>query len=123
HAEKPLTSLAYVSEDLLVRSNRVEAQIDSYLTMAEAMLPLSELDPELQKELIADAKTLASDLKKSLPKPGAYTSFAFRSPRGLEGSSYNWTEDLAYDGSQPLSILDHVGGSPIGFAAARWKYA
>jgi hypothetical protein len=123
HADKPLTSVVYVSGDLLERSNRVEAQLDSYVAIAEAMLPQSELEPRLQQELIADAKTLASDLKKALPKPGPYTSFAFRSPRGLEGYSYNWSENWAYDGSQPLSILDHVGGSPIGFAAARWKYA
>jgi hypothetical protein len=122
HADKPLTSVVYVSGDLLERSNRVETQLDSYLAMAEALLPQSELEPRLQKELLADAKTLADDLKKSLPKPGPYTSFAFRSPRGLEGYSYNWSENRAFDGSQPLSILDHVGGSPIGFAAARWKY-
>jgi hypothetical protein len=122
HAEKPFTSIGYVSQRFLEKGNRADAQLDSYVRMLEQLLPLSEVDPELQKEMIADARSLAADLKKYIPKPGAVMGFSFLSPRGLEGYSYNWGEQLGIDGSQKLSILDHVGGSPLGFAAGRRKY-
>jgi hypothetical protein len=123
HADKPFTSISYVSQRLLEQSNSVDAQIDGYVAMAEQLLPLSELDAELQKELIADARSLAADLKKYIPKAGARTAFGFHSARGLEGYSYDWGEQLGIDGSKPLTILDHVGGDPLAFAAARGKFA
>ena len=122
HADKPFTSISYVSQRFLEKSNRADAQLDGYVRMLEQLLPLSEVDPALQKEMIADARSLAADLKKYIPKPGAAMAFSFLSPRGWEGYSYNWGEQLGIDGSQQLTILDHVGGSPLAFAAGRRKY-
>ncbi|MCI0359971.1 MAG: hypothetical protein L0211_15950 [Planctomycetaceae bacterium] len=123
HADRPLTSISYISQQFLEKSNSTDLQIDNYVSMAEQALPLSGLDADLQKELIADARSLAADLKKYIPKPGARMSFGFMSARGLEGFSYDWGEQLGIDGSKPLTILDHVGGDPLGFAAARGKFA
>jgi hypothetical protein len=123
HAGERFTSISYVSERMMREGNTVDKQLDGYVSMAESMLPLAELDPGLQEELIGDIRKLVDDLKKYIPKPGAHTSFSFISQRGLEGYSYDWSEHLASDGSQKLTILDHLGGKPLAFAAGRTKYA
>ncbi len=48
-------------------------------------------------------------------------SFEFMTPAGYESYSYNWSENVALDGTQPLTILNHVGGDPLLFFAARGK--
>src|SRR5205823_366487 len=58
---------------------------------------------------------------KALPKPGASMSYTFMTPRGYEGFAYNWGEHKGVDSSKPLTILDHLGGDPILFAAGRGK--
>lgn len=123
HAEKPITSVSYVSQRFAEKSNSLEMQIDNYVRMVEQLLPLSELDEQSQKELISDARSLAADLKKYIPRPGSQMGFSFVSPRGLEGYWYDKSQHPGADGSQRLSILDHVGGNPLAFAAGRRKYA
>jgi hypothetical protein len=123
HASERFTSISYVSERMMREGNTLDKQLDGYVSMAEAMLPLSELDPAMQEEIIGDVRKLVDDLKKYIPKPGAHTSFSFISQRGLEGYTYDWSEHLAIDGSQKLTILDHLGGKPLAFAAGRTKYA
>jgi len=123
HVDKPLTSISYASQQFLAQANSTNTQIDNYVSMAEQALPLSQIDAELQKELLADVRSLAADLKKYIPKPGARMAFGFISARGLEGFSYDWGEQLGIDGSKRLNILDHVGGDPLGFAATRGKFS
>ena len=40
-------------------------------------------------------------------------SLAFLTDRGVEGYMYDWGEQPGLDASQPLGLLEHVGGSPI----------
>jgi hypothetical protein len=49
-------------------------------------------------------------------------SFSFLTPRGYESFSYNWTENLTLDDSKPLSLLNHLGGSPVLAFVGRTKY-
>ena len=56
HAAKPFTSVSYVSQKMMQSSNSLDRQIDSYVAMAEQGLPLSGLDPNLQVEMLADAR-------------------------------------------------------------------
>lgn len=123
HASERFTSISYSSEQLMRESNTLDRQLDGYAAMVERMLPLSEIDPVMQEEIIDDVKNLAEDLKKYIPKPGAKTSFSFISQRGLEGYSYDWSQQIGIDGSKKLTILDHVGGKPLAFSAGRKLYA
>lgn len=123
HAGERFTSISYVSEQMMRESNTLDRQLDGYVEMAERMLRLTELDPGLQDELIADAKQLVEDVKKYIPEPGARTAFSFISPRGLEGFTYDWSQQIGIDGSKKLTILDHLGGKPLAFSAGRTKYA
>src|SRR5690606_27563431 len=49
--------------------------------------------------------------------------FSFLTDRGVEGYTHDWTENKYYDGSRPLSLLDHVGGNPLLAYVARGKYS
>lgn len=122
-ADKRFTNIVYASERFLTSANDSSTQIDNYVVLVEKMLPEAGLDEETEKELMTDVRGLAVDLKSLFPKAGAYLGFGFLSPRGTEGYAYDWSERLSTDGSQRLSILDHVGGNPLGFYAWRSKYA
>jgi hypothetical protein len=121
--DKPFTSVVYVSQKARDQANQTNAQMEQWIRIAEQSLPESGLDEALQKELLSDARSLADDLKRFVPKAGARLAFGFRSPRGLEGFAYDWGQEHALDGSQRLTILDHVGGNPVSFSAARYKHS
>ena len=123
HAQKPITSVMYVSETFMTKANSTSQQIDQFTGTVEQFLPFAGLDPDLHDELVTDVKALGEDIKSSVPRVGAVSSFSFRSARGLEGYYYNWGENQTFDGSKPLSILNHVGGDPLCVFAGRGKYS
>jgi hypothetical protein len=49
-------------------------------------------------------------------------SFSYLTPRGYETFKYDWTQNLTIDASKPLSIVNHVGGSPLFAIAGRGQY-
>ncbi|OHB80445.1 MAG: hypothetical protein A2W31_01210 [Planctomycetes bacterium RBG_16_64_10] len=121
HAGEPFTSIAYVSEPLMKEISAADRQIDDLVALAENLLPLAELTQAQKEALIRDARELGNDIKRYLPTPGAVLGFTFLSPRGYEGYSYSWARNAPLDGSQPLSILEHVGGRPLMFYVTRGK--
>ena len=123
-ADKRITSVNYASEEFMKRMGTANLQrLDDLVGLAEQGIPLAQLEEKQTEDLIADAKSLVADIKKFIPKPGAVMGFSFLNGSGYEGYKYDWSENLYYDGSKPLSILDHVGGNPIAFYAARGKYS
>jgi hypothetical protein len=72
---------------------------------------------------VADARKLATYIKSVIPRPGAASGVGFLTAQGYEGYAYSWGENKSVDGSKPLTILNHVGGDPLFFAAGRAKYA
>jgi hypothetical protein len=123
YASREITDIGYVSEALMQEAGSVERQIDEMLGMAQQLVPLAELDTQVEQELLDDVKKLGEEMKQHLPEPGAAASFAFLNDRGYEGYSYNYGENTTLDASQSLSILEHVGGNPILAVAGRSKYS
>ncbi len=123
HADKPITSIDYVSKDFMEAAGSVENQLNAYLDALKNLLPTAPLPEDVIDEILEDAETVRTELPNLVPKPGAMMSFAFMTDRGYEGYAYNWSENKMFDGSQPLTILDHVGRNPVLFYAARGKYA
>ncbi len=117
--DKPVTSVSYVSGEFLRAISRPKEQIDSYVDLAKAALPRAELDKELQDALLADVEELASDVKRWIPDQGTAVGVQYMTDDGFEGYTQNWTENLLLDGSKPLDILSHTGGSPLIMIAAR----
>jgi len=123
HAQHRVAGVGYVSGEFVQKANSAQQQIDQYARMAEGLLPLAQLEPALEQELAADVRRLGEDLKNAIPQVGASSSILFLNDHGYEGFSYSWTEHNWSDGSQPLTILEHVGGDPILVLAGRGKYA
>jgi hypothetical protein len=123
YASREITDVGYVSEALMQEAGSVERQIDELLGMAQQLIPLAELETQVEQELLGDVQKLGEEMKQHLPTPGAVASFSFLNGRGYEGYSYNYGENTTIDASQNLSILQHVGGNPILAIAGRSKYS
>ncbi len=123
HAQRRITSVAYVSDGLMRRASFMGQRLDQLATFSGQYLAQSGLPAELQQEIRSDVSALASDIKHAIPQGGAASAFSFLTERGYEGYTYSWGENKKLDGSQPLTILNHLGGDPLMFAAGRQKYA
>jgi len=108
-----------LSEDLMQRLGSSEGQIDSLVEIAEAAIPSAPIDNDLKEELTEDVHKLAEKIKEFVPENGSVFGYSFLTSNGYEGFSYNRGDTARVDGSQPLSILNHLGGSPLMFFAGR----
>ena len=117
--DKPVTSVSYVSGEFLQAISRPKQQIDTYAELAKAVLPKAELDKELETAALSDLQDLAEDIKRWIPEQGTAVGVQFMTDDGYEGYTQSWAENLLLDGSQPLDVISHAGGSPLVMIAAR----
>ena len=103
------------------RITAIQQQVDQLTTMGKTALPLLPIDESIKTDLAADLDALGQQLKDAAPRMGAVMGYEFLTDEGYESLSYNWGEQKSLDGSQPLTILNHLGGTPIGFYATRTK--
>ncbi|MAG93251.1 MAG: hypothetical protein CMJ48_05825 [Planctomycetaceae bacterium] len=123
HAQERISSISYVSEKFADQAGALDQQIDSMLAIAKGALPQLPADDETRAEIEKDLDAAKDSLIELLPEPGALLTFEYITDSGFEGYSYSYAENKLLDGSKPLSLLDHVGGSPIGFSLGRSKYS
>ena len=123
-AGKRISAMGYVSDHYARSAGGGMQSIDAVLNGAMKGISRNiEIDGDLKKGLEVDLVLLRKDILSFIPKAAGMTSYAFMTDRGFEGYLYNRSEDLYGDGSKRLSILDHVGGSPLFFFAGRQKYS
>jgi hypothetical protein len=121
-ADKRLTSIGYLSAALNVQINESNvAQINDLFTALDKALPGMPLTPDQVKRIRADAAALAKDIRALIPKVGAGMEFSFLSDRGGESYSYQWGQFPTLDGSKPLGLPSHFGGTPVLGVVARAK--
>jgi hypothetical protein len=120
-ADKPLVSLGYLSKPMAARVGYGKQDIDQLLGVVDEVLTQVELPDEGKQEIRKDAAALAADIKGLLPEPGAMFAFGFLAPGGSESYSYDWSAHPELDASQPLPLLEHVGGGPVVAAVNRAK--
>jgi hypothetical protein len=118
---KRLTSISYSSKALAVQSQMKNEDIDKLATTVGHALDAAGIAEDRRKAIQKDVTALAADLKKNLTVPGASLSFNYLSERGYEGYDYQYGEFPDRDGSQRLTLLDHLGGDPILAAVGRSK--
>jgi hypothetical protein len=122
YADQRLVSISYSSKGMNEAVERSgTSAIDSYMDMAEKFLPKAKLTAEQQAKIKKDLADLSKEIKSEMPKAGASVSFGYITSKGYEGYTHDWSEYPYLDGSKPLSILENVGGSPLGFFAVRSK--
>ena len=121
YVNKRLVSVGYLSEALNRQANGQKNNIDSLLEIAKRWLKSAELSEKQKQQIGKDLQDLAKDVKGLVPEPGAMMGLSFLVDHGVEGYQYAWGGHGCVDGSQPLSLLQHVGGNPLVGAAARHK--
>jgi hypothetical protein len=121
HASEPLVGISYGSQALAQAMGSVNQQMDQLVGMAKQLLPMAPISPDLQEELIGDLEKLGSYVQSNVPEPGTTLVYSFMTDAGYESYLNNWGENKTLDPSQELTILNHMGGSPIAFYAARGK--
>lgn len=118
---KKLRGLTYVSADAVKASQQsAMAPIQAMVAAVPQMLP-DDIDDMLRRQIEADAAEFSKDLQAEFPEPGAMLNVTTFSQRGFDSMTYNWSENPLLDGSQPLSLLNHVGGDPIAYYVGRGK--
>lgn len=121
-ADKPVTSLSYVSKALMASISTNKKDIDGLIAQGENALKMLPLPEDQVKKMSSDLHELGNDLKHYIPVPGAQVGVSFLTPGGQESYDYDYGQHLSLDGSKPLTLLNHVGGSPILAYVSRSKY-
>jgi hypothetical protein len=121
-ADKPLTGISYVSKAFAEKSNQQQQQLESLLGMANSLVPQLPIEDDLKKEILKDVQGLDKKLYESDATIGAKLSLAFRSERGFESYSYNWSSQEILDGSKKLTLFEHLGSTPLAFGIGRTQY-
>jgi hypothetical protein len=117
HADQRIVSITYMSEALARNLSSPEKTVQDIATTADEFLEQAEIDEEQRKKLVDDIRSL--DLSKYMPKPGDTASVAFLTARGYEGFKYHAGTQPMLNSSKPLTILNHVGGTPMLCVASR----
>jgi len=122
HAGERITSINYLSKAMNAKVAPNKKDLENYMGLATAWLPKSGLSEKQQARMKKDLADLVKDMQGYIPEVGAVVSYGFLSKRGTESYRYDWSQNIMSDGSKPLTILNHVGGSPLMFVAGRSKY-
>ena len=114
-----LRSISYVSEE----GARLAMDMSPIVSILNSIPYIAQTneEPELREKLQEDAREAAKDIQKLMGEPGAILSASTFSPRGFDVVTYNWSRSPILDGSKKLTLLDHMGGSPIAWMVAREK--
>src|SRR5262249_16126194 len=121
YADRKLTSVSYVSRDLIAGWNASQDNFDALVDLAKVGLPKTPVSADQQKRILRDLTQLAKEMKTDPSTFGADVSFSFMTGRGYEGYNYDYTKDPSRDGSKPLTLLNHLGGNPVFAAVGRSK--
>lgn len=122
HADQNVLTLAYASEDFMQAAASQQQSFGDMAVMAKALLSMADLTEDEQESIGEDIDDLKDDILKWLPEPGAIAATTFSTDRGYETYKYNWGEmPSTMDGSQKLSLIDHVGADSLGWFVTRGK--
>jgi hypothetical protein len=119
---KRLVGVGYASKELNSLITGTKQDVEGLVDLARELVPYAEIDEELEKQILADVEALAKDISPFIPAPGASMSFSYLTPRGYESYQYDWTQNLTLDATKPLTLVNHVGGSPLFALFGRGQY-
>lgn len=117
-AGKPLTSISYASAKLRQAVATSPEDITEFADGIKGLIGQAGIPADLAKSLNKDLDDLAKSIGKTFVKPEATVSFSVRTKRGWETFDYDYTPTGGAS-EKPLTLLNHVGGTPI--LAAVWR--
>lgn len=112
-AKERLTSISYTSQAFNAKIATGKEDIDGLVEFAKGALTKANLTADQRKRIDKDLDDLATGLKSGITEPGASLGFAFLTKRGQESYSYALDSAARAGTVKPLTLLNHVGGSPI----------
>ena len=118
-ADKRLVSVEFVSKEanaILGGGNDLESVPNTIVNMLPSKMPA-----ELKHRIRGDLESMVKDFAEYMPTPGATMGATTLTDRGYDCLSYNWGGNEQLDGSKPLDVLDHLGGTPLAAVASRHK--
>src|SRR5581483_942760 len=116
-AGKALTGVGYTSKEFLDAAAKSQWDFESIgKSLKQILAKAEQISAERKKAIDKDLDAMIADAKKYRPILGAQVSFAYMTPTGYEGFSYDYSNHDRLKGVS-CRLQDHFGGSPI-FAAA-----
>lgn len=117
-ADRPLTAVSYISAALLQAVATKPEDITALADLAKSAVEQVGLGKADKAAFDKDVDALAKAVIGGIKKPGAQTSFSFRTPRGWETYAHDFTEPGPGE-PRPLTVLNHLGGDPL--LAVAWR--
>ena len=119
--DKTVASVYYVSDELARSLGSNDHNIKNAVELLGVTVEQSDMPAEMKQQAADDLEELGSDVVSLLPRPGAWLHMSTLTGSGYECFTYNHTTNTFLDSSRPLTILEHVGGTPVFFAAGRYR--
>jgi len=121
HRNERITGITYVSEALARAAAPTAADLEQLAALADTLADSAGLPDGAAAEAREMLGKIAAGYKRRLPIPGPALGYSFLTDKGYEGYSWDWTRNGVLDGSKPLDLLGHTGGSPLLSIVARAK--
>ena len=119
-ADQRLVGVSFESKEAAVALASHDG-LDNLEEMIVGATANSGMPAETRTRLSADLNSLKKDLRMLLPEPGATLTSSVLTERGYDCYTHNWGENLRMDGSKPLDIMQHLGGTPLVAVMGRTK--
>jgi hypothetical protein len=119
HADNRVASIGYVSKAFAASMSSPERTVEDLAGAAEEILTAAEVSDEQREGLLQEIRGLSQEIQKYMPVPGDTAMITFLTGRGYEGYQYRFSPQPMWDSTRPLTLLEHVGGDPALFVAAR----
>jgi hypothetical protein len=120
-ADRRVASLGYLSAEMAQQLGNQRKSVEAFRELLDKVLPQAKLSDEQKERIRKDVEGLSGDLSTLFPKLGARVGLSFLCDRGVETYQYAWGDFGRLNSSKPLSVLQHVGGSPLLGLAVRAK--
>jgi hypothetical protein len=120
-AENSVTGITYASREARSAWYLDKPDIANIVRSIKLAIQQSEVSEPVAKEVGKALDEMSEQLSEHLPRIGSSLTIAHTSSEGLELTNFDRTEPMHWDGTKPLTILDHVGPAPLAFWAGRNK--
>ncbi len=117
--EKSLTGISYISEGLAKALGQSADDLKQAKKLAAALAETGNLSEEAKADAEKLLDSLVGGYASRLPVPGPWLSCSYLTDQGYAGEVWNWSQNLPWNGSQTLDLLNYVGGSPVAALAFR----
>ncbi len=111
-AQKRITSITYAAAEVAAWASS-SSDVQSLASSVDELLEGVELPAKEKKQIHKDVEELLEDLESLMSEQGAMTEISFLTDDGYERYRYDWEGDDQLDGSAPLGLLEHLGGTPL----------